>query len=1628
MDTIAVNTFTKGMNKDAHPMGIQEGEYRDARNCTLFSTSNGSIFSLHNEAGFAANIANRQQFQDLVVLGMCNINDDIVVFSIRIEDFNQALATGLITNQAILNPAGQNFISSEVGILERQGEGLFTYRVIINDKNVTYWLNNVVDDTQTLDFDPASQIDCTARVTPDNTRTVYFTDGLNPPRYLRIDIDYANTNRGFTAMADEVRLFDVYDLPIVRYNQTLEGGKLLPGVYQFAVRYLNANLDPTTFGYLCSPIPVVSEYRRDGRFQYDGDSFDSPPVEKTIEVSIHNVDPEYDYIEVAVVYYTGPESSYNIRLIGRFNNTGRTMRVRFDGTFLQNTQALLPETLFREPISYATAKHILQKDDRLFLGNLTEYPIRDLQALANRLLLRFTLREIPYREDTDYFEDYKEENNTFEFKGYRRGEVYSFGIVGVFDDGTKSYVAHIPSNFIGPESLDQYTSTDTYFQPPVVPANYYQDFNRQDLGNTGIRHHRFPTVEEEPHVRVDGNGNLWIRILGLQIVNFSAALDEFPDLRRRLRQIILVREKRDRIQNKSVLTQGCVNPIMKQRGRDQTLLDDPYNGNLPTMDIKLAFGFPDSGIGFLDTAFEAVSVPVNMLLRFLPGPRYRTRITPFNILPSYCIDPLYGNTTVRQDNSVQFINGLFVPRDTLTDLEKSFYAFWSPESTMFREFQIPGNCVIRSVFRANGRFERVVNRRTPENELFLNGSYSTRPYAPYNNTFRGMTALYFTNFDRYRRLQPTEIQAYRVIKTKKTRWNDIAANNGVLDTLDTRIITDPNQRELKLNNYESEGCFILQLTSLTPDDRRTPGIITFPNDLDGILTNIGCDWACRYYPWLPIGLFEAVVKGKESGNDPVSTTLEKIVQVAGTATIGALIWAVYNGKYDVQEDFINGLNPFKRQIDGKNDTTERGNCSRDIYNIEIQNDSQYERLENKPYVPVAILSRLDKAQGDVQMPLYDVDLTAPIYGGDTFITKYFWKSSYNIASKVNVRELSDLNKTALDNMYRTACAAAFLAVPGALMMDYAVSGVVPSTGVVTIGDDTLKLEQARIRERDIQDPYFGIRSGSQLRGSNWVWLESDINSEYRHRPISFVDSAAKSGTNDQFSPVPDPDNARLGVPYYPRDPIDWCLEVTPEFGHSRGYNIQYSFDFLIGQYFSKPFGKVIVTQHPTRIVYSESIDANMATYDYAEPINSQELTDKYRKFLPNSYQDFPKNKGEITNMFEYAGKFYAQAERSTFLGYVNTRVPLGQGEDISQLYLGTGGVFTSPPLEVYPINGGYAGNIHKWAGVNTPFGYFFVDALQKKVFILRDGLEEISQAGMQTFFLNNTNVVDNNPANPVGRGYVALYDGEHRRVILGMKNGTDVIDVPDGGNPVLTGEYNTLSFSFMNNKWVSFHDYIPAIGVNSDLHLVSTRNILQRNTTYLHNRPTRLGTGQLDGRYGVFYENVQPEVMRITIIVNDNPAVSKVFDNQMVLSQIIDEASQNGIVQYRDFFTTIQCWNDYQGCNPRVLRIYPFDGDTLMTNTKLYNNQYQVKLPLSESVLPGSQRIVNRFNPLDPTIPVNNQPNLENKPRFRSKYLIVEYVYDNRPAALRGTPYAQGERNFDLSVQSIMTKYRISQR
>lgn len=333
-------------------------------------------------------------------------------------------------------------------------DGECQYQLLITD----------IDSIDKLNFNEHHQIYGTYRLRRGCEKTIYFTDNYNPPRYLNIsDVNQFKVITQTSPMiqygsvdAQKLRLQKVYD-SIPKYYVTInENGQLQPGSYNISIRYVDEDLNPTEWTETSEPIIIFHDKLTDDFSDVRASSNDVDyrkygHTNKGIRVEVDNtsLDNSYIFIQIALI---GANSGtgyvndvvYSPLLERDINNPDANIVYLFTGG--THEMAGTEDEILANTIVYDKVGWLEQADNRLVMANVEEMNIDwcKLQKYASRITADCIYKSSS-AADISVPDNAKNPMVLFnKGVGYQPGEIYSFGIVYVFENGVRSPVYHIP--------------------------------------------------------------------------------------------------------------------------------------------------------------------------------------------------------------------------------------------------------------------------------------------------------------------------------------------------------------------------------------------------------------------------------------------------------------------------------------------------------------------------------------------------------------------------------------------------------------------------------------------------------------------------------------------------------------------------------------------------------------------------------------------------------------------------------------------------------------------------------------------------------------------------------------------------------------------------------------------------------------------------------------------------------------------------------------------------------------------------------------------------------------------------------------------------------------------------------
>jgi hypothetical protein len=582
------NNATTGLNLDQSLNQIQKGRLTYALNAAVENFDSNSV-NYQNESG--------NEFCLRVPEGFVLIGEHFIIEKNKHIFF-------------ITNPSTGD---SQIGYMDNND---CVYRVLVNapclNFNINYPIHKVVH-----------------RITNCNTE-IYWTDGYNPRRYLDID-DIPKILRSGSPLCSPVYTDDLdcnqlklqpnFNIPEIVITDVVSGGNLISGTYQFAVQYSDPAGNPFTSYYsVTNPTPIADEFITTPNFNY--------PVGKSIVVTIDNLDTtgQFEYFNLAVIKTINGVTS--VDLVGTYFIGNSNLQITYTG---QSTINLAIQDIFEKFPFYEIAQDLTAVQDVLVWDQLTSVDRINYQQVANQITLQWESWRIPPTEN------YANEINATNLRGYLRDEVYAFEIVFLLKNGKQTDGFHIPGraitsfeqllpripdtdpDFIGnpdPVTHDspywkiyntasvtgfspEYSTNDAYKGPYQFGEFAYWESIEEypcntdvwgDLAGQKIRHHKFPDVNispiyeskvfSTPQSMVMGNDAVFpigVKLDPSQILNLIQVSNLTDDQKADIVGFKIVRG--DRSVNKSIVAKGILRNVGEYQREDQSFYfpNYPYN-------------------------------------------------------------------------------------------------------------------------------------------------------------------------------------------------------------------------------------------------------------------------------------------------------------------------------------------------------------------------------------------------------------------------------------------------------------------------------------------------------------------------------------------------------------------------------------------------------------------------------------------------------------------------------------------------------------------------------------------------------------------------------------------------------------------------------------------------------------------------------------------------------------------------------------------------------------------------------------------------------------------------------------------------------------------------------------------
>lgn len=531
---------------------------------------------------------------------------------------------------------------SQIGFMDNND---CEYRVLVNAPCLNFNINH-----------PIHKI--VHRIANCNTE-IYWTDGFNPRRYLDID-DIPKILRSGSPLCSPIYTDDLdcnqlklqpnFNIPYLEVVDVISGGNIVAGTYQFAIQYSDPAGNPFTSYYsVTNPTPIADEFITTVNFNY--------PVGKSIVINVSNLDTsgQFEYFNLAVIKTINAISS--VDLVGTYFVDDYNKQIIYTG---QMTILLDIADIFEKFPFYEIAQDLTAVQDVLVWDQVTSIDRINYQQVANEITVQWESWRIPPTEN------YANETNATNLRGYLRDEVYAFEIVFLLKNGKQTDGFHIPGRSILPseELLPRIPETDPDFigepDPLTDDSPYWKIYNTAtvsgfspeystnndykgpyqfgefaywesveeypcntdvfgNLAGQKIRHHKFPDVNispiyeskvfSTPETMVMGNDAVFpigVKIDPSQILFLISSSNLTSDQKSEITGFKIVRG--DRSVNKSIVAKGMLRNVGEYVREEQSY----YFPNYPYNDLN-----EDPFLTTTNNAYQAECEPFDIFITSL---------------------------------------------------------------------------------------------------------------------------------------------------------------------------------------------------------------------------------------------------------------------------------------------------------------------------------------------------------------------------------------------------------------------------------------------------------------------------------------------------------------------------------------------------------------------------------------------------------------------------------------------------------------------------------------------------------------------------------------------------------------------------------------------------------------------------------------------------------------------------------------------------------------------------------------------------------------------------------------------------------------------------------------------------
>lgn len=1362
---------------------------------------------------------------------------------------NGALALGFI-------PIGKTYIGNEESLIFLANPNGDSAGIIVDKECNTTLSFTDQNQVEKFGFKITEQIDATFRLRRGCERTVYWVDPKPRMFILDKEEEFKNPLTGEWEIS-KFNLFKTYkSIPEVVDIQVIDGsGVLPPGSYNFSIRYLDEDFNPTEFVMSTETImiynsPSSAEYRNiEGNTKEQQPYYNFPDSNKAIKITLdpNTLDTTYPFYQIAITEANAGGGLVSDTKFTQEISTRQSFFI-YTGSNYESSGSQEEVTMFNNIIE--KAQSIEQIENRLVLGDIEGKQINycNLQKYASKITADMITKEI--------FVSVPDAGNSkdpaahFHGIGYMPGEIYSFGIVFIFEDNSLSPVFHIPgksplstpqdmfstgANVYPMTNLNNFCDSTKYIDNNTCGQDLYwgKDYLGNSLTNQPVRHHRFP-------LRTDYNIPFVEKVDETEVTNFVKAINIKATKTGAIIPLICTDASPTPCTEQNANFGDPVNygPFEIKLEYVEDTVTNFYSGVINPFDYQGEIGDPatTADVSFnLNTGnIYATVVTVTTLTEVFESSTNVVILTlgtnPITGLPQYT-----GTSTVTVLDYTLDV-GQSVAGTGIDLYKGTVFGIKFSNITLPNLIDTDGQKVIGYYIVRNERKESdktvldsaVLLPTTKEKNFVAQGlifpeydSLTTEnirikkdilgfisPEHKFNNT-------QYTLFSQI--IQQGDFKKIEAIKSR-VKINDTSDGTGYvsgkhkdgekdIDGFTTHIKTRDN-----ITSFRSKNNFNYNLSDLKEvfylnalEDK----LIEDSNNNSYNVFNLACD--------NKIGLISL------NQDYTQFNCLQALPYVY-----------LYRDSLEPYSNFR--LEPYYKDSKNPEKFDPSGNSTCEIFNGDVYINSM--RYVNSIYYDTRIKKRKGKTNAfgfilgailivaAVALTLFSLGAFTP--GAVNLIAAGAALAGAGLAAGVaTTLIMSGIKQEAWNKAYNVLYKQGLRTT---ITDEYLLHDIDPNnTTIIPTWPSGYVIDGDRGNAKNPSDD-----EQQWLGECVNLWFESTINIGLRNGfNDSTPDYLKAPGLIEQGTTYPEWDNEYFGIhsvgsggrnidggareeDVSPTTALDFhmtdkltYLDAKRKSGRAT-YGIALAEAYLLNPDYKRR-NKQKIFNH-LGLEYdccTDCVETFPHRWHWSEQAFQEELTDNFRTFLPNNYKDLEAETGRITDMFRIGNNLYIHTEEGLW-HCPQTFQERVTGDVIS--FIGTGEYFSIPPRKIVDDNNSSAGNKHKWARTKTKFGVLFPAWKEKKWYLFNgEQLQPISDNGNANYFKTHMDFLveqqyynanlqpypySNNPSNPIGVGFLSTYDTNKERLIVTKKD-SKITNLPTEPFELCSEGEDTIIFTNM---------------------------------------------------------------------------------------------------------------------------------------------------------------------------------------------------------------------------------------